>query len=140
MEPTWIVQPQVAGNKRPNENCYGNPYGNPYAIYTDDAYAYRRNPYVQRNAVPYTMVAQEGVHYRPVPQGVMYPYQAQYFVHGGGNGGGNVVTAAPGAAVSHVAELQSPAKQVQSPVRPGVLQPRNVVNVQVGILNSRGSL
>jgi hypothetical protein len=124
VEPTWIVHPQYPGNKRPSENCYGNPY----ATYTDDAYTYRRNPYVQcRNQVPYTMVAQEGGAYRPVPQGTMYPYQAQYLVHGGGNAGM--------AGVNQVAEVnQSPAKLIQSPARGGgVLQPRNVVNVQVGI-------
>jgi hypothetical protein len=39
--------------------------------------------------------------------------------------------------VNQVAEVnQSPAKQVQSPSRAGVLQPRNVVNVQVGILSN----
>lgn len=134
VEPTWIVHPQYPGNyRRPSENCYGNPY----AFYTDDAYTYRRNPYVQRNAVPYTMVAQDqGAPYRPVPQAMMHPYQAQYFVHGGGHGGGNVAMA-PVSAVNQVAEVQSPAKLVQSPARPGVLQPRNVVNVQVGIFPSR---
>ncbi|KAG0600491.1 hypothetical protein M758_11G038500 [Ceratodon purpureus] len=137
VEPTWIVDPQYPGYRRPNENCYGNPY----AIYSDDAYTYRRNPYVQRNAVPYTMVAPEGAHYRPVPQGMMYPYQAQYLVHGAGNGAGNGgvhgvvngagnVAMAPVSAVNQVAEVQGPAKQAPSPARPGVLQPRNVVNVQ----------
>jgi len=75
---------------------------------------------VQRNAVPNTVVA-------PSTQGMVYPHQARSCVHGG------TAALAPVSTVyQQAAAIQSPAKQVQqSPGRLGVLQPRNVVNVQV---------
>lgn len=118
IEPTWFVHPQYRGAKPPN----GLPNNeNPYLIYSDDAFTYRRNPYMQQNAVPYTnMVAQDGnAVMRPGHVGATHPYQAQYFVHG----------AHPNANLS---EGQNQ-KQAQSPARAGVLQPRNGMNVQVGI-------
>jgi copper chaperone CopZ len=112
IEPTWLVHPQnrtVA--KRPNGQPTNN-MANPYQIYSDDAFTYRRHPYVQQNAVPYTnMVPQDGA-----VRGAVYPYQAQYFVHGGN----------PNAIV--VEGMNQ--KQAQSPAKNGVLQPWNGVNMQ----------
>jgi len=112
IEPTWLVHPQYRnGAKRPNGQPTNNT-ANPYQIYSDDAFTYRRHPYMQQNAVPYTnMVPQDGT-----VRGAVYPYQAQYFVHGG-NPNVNVIEGMN-------------QKQAQSPARNGVLQPRNGVNMQ----------
>lgn len=124
IEPTWIVHPHNPGFKRPHPNYDPHYYGNPYTIYTDDALTYRRNPYMQRNAVPYTMVAPQevaGAVYRPPGPVMAYPYQAQYFAQEGSNG--TITAMAPVAQGAQV--VQTPAKNAQSPARPGVLQPRN---------------
>ena len=105
VEPTWIVQPQCPMFKSSNAE-------NPYLIFPDEAFVHRRNPYMQRNGGLYRM--------RP-GHGAMYPYQAQYFVHGAN---GLNSHANHGNQVHHK-------HQGESPVRAGVLQPRNAMNVQV---------
>lgn len=116
VEPTLIVHPQYAGFKRPNGQLNSE---NPYLIFPDEAFTYRRNPYMQRNAESYTP---DETAVRP-GHGAMHPYQAQYYVHGG-NGAS---TLNPNA--SHGAGNQNH-KQAQSPARARVLQPRNALNVQ----------
>ncbi|KAG0564748.1 hypothetical protein KC19_8G136400 [Ceratodon purpureus] len=121
IEPTWIVHPQYPVFKRPNGHINSE---NPYLIYPDEAFAHRRNPYMQRSALPYTTVAHDGTQVRP-GHGAMHPYQAQYFVQGAN--GANALNFNANHGGSNGNRNQ---KHGQSPARAGVLQPRNAMIIQ----------